>query len=55
MDVPELTPPSQLQSAAKKPAEKMSLKPFDIKKGGAAMKLTSKPNLVGSTGYKPMP
>ena len=55
MNVPELTPPSQFQPSGKKPAEKMTLKPFDIKKGGAGLKLSSKPNMVGSSGYKPMP
>jgi len=36
----------------KKP-EKLTLKPFDIKKAGGGLKLGSKPNLVGSSGYKP--
>ena len=31
----------------------MTLKPFDIKKSGAGgFKLASKPNLIGSSGYK---
>jgi hypothetical protein len=38
--------------AVKKPGDKMTLKPFDIKKGGG-VKLASKPNMIGSSGYKP--
>ena len=57
MDAPELNPPSQQPAPLKKPGEKMTLKPFDIKKTGASggMKLSSKPNMIGSSGYKPTP
>jgi hypothetical protein len=56
MNAPELTPPSQVAPPLKKPGDKMTLKPFDIKKAGAGgLKLGSKPNMIGSSGYKPMP
>jgi hypothetical protein len=52
MNVPELVPPSQqppppVQASGKKP-EKLTLKPFDIKKAGGAIKLASKPTFGGA-------